>query len=504
MLAILEEKVTFRLVESNRELYENKGIISNAKNGKIITVNINDLYSNCGVKVTKICDICGKCIPNQPYVRIIESRNQNDGKDRCKSCAGVLKEKIKKGKIKYEDSAEYYFKSNNLENVIELFSSKNDKKLSEISRSTSDKYLWNCPVFGDYHEFEMEMLLRKKIKSCPYCAGKRILIGYNDLWTTSPETAKLLLNPEDGYYHTKGSGKRLDFKCPDCGCRIKNRVLDSIVKQGLFCDQCSDGISLPEKFIISLFGQTNLKYETQKVFIWSKNIKHDNPNLCGDKRYDGFLTELGIIIEIHGKQHYEHGYEIDKTLDENIENDLLKIELAERNNLRLIVIDAKLSDFDYLKTSVINNDDLKDLINFSEINWNVCWEFACSSFMKKTWDLWNIGMENIEEISKKLNLSPVTVREYLKKGSKINKCKYDPIQEKVKSTLKLKMNYSKPVMKMTLDGLFIEEYESIKSAARILNIQTASISKACIGKYNSAGGYKWLFKDDFVKNLKQA
>lgn len=35
----------------------------------------------------------------------------------------------------------------------------------------------------------------KQGKRCPVCAGKKVLVGYNDLWTTHPEIAKLLKDP---------------------------------------------------------------------------------------------------------------------------------------------------------------------------------------------------------------------------------------------------------------------------------------------------------------------
>ena len=35
----------------------------------------------------------------------------------------------------------------------------------------------------------------------------KIIIGVDDLWTTSSETAKLLLNPKDGYKYKRLSNK---------------------------------------------------------------------------------------------------------------------------------------------------------------------------------------------------------------------------------------------------------------------------------------------------------
>ena len=58
------------------------------------------------------------------------------------------------------------------------------------------------------------------MKNCNDSLGKCFAKkGINDLWTTCPEVAQLLLNPEDGYKLTKSSGKHVDFKCPNCGTK---------------------------------------------------------------------------------------------------------------------------------------------------------------------------------------------------------------------------------------------------------------------------------------------
>ena len=52
---------------------------------------------------------------------------------------------------------------------------------------------------------------------CPYCSNKKVLIGYNDIATTSPDIFQFLANPEDGYKYTRWSNKRTDFRCTLCG-----------------------------------------------------------------------------------------------------------------------------------------------------------------------------------------------------------------------------------------------------------------------------------------------
>ena len=64
---------------------------------------------------------------------------------------------------------------------------------------------------------------------------------------------------------------------------------------------------------------------------------------------------------------------------------------------------------------------------------------------------------------------------------------------------KLKMKKNSPKKRMinqyTKVGVFIKEYDSIRSAANELNIDAGDISKVCNGKQLSAGNYKWKFKE---------
>ena len=55
---------------------------------------------------------------------------------------------------------------------------------------------------------------------------------------------------------------------------------------------------------------------------------------------------------------------------------------------------------------------------------------------------------------------------------------------------------NKAVLQFSLDGGFIAEYYSISEADRRTGISFKSISNACIGRYKTAGGYKWMFKDE--------
>ena len=55
---------------------------------------------------------------------------------------------------------------------------------SQLSFGSNRKVWWAC-TRG--HEWQATVNNRSKGKGCPYCAGKKVLKGYNDLSTTNPE-----------------------------------------------------------------------------------------------------------------------------------------------------------------------------------------------------------------------------------------------------------------------------------------------------------------------------
>ena len=59
---------------------------------------------------------------------------------------------------------------------------------------------------------------------CGCCNGKVVVKGINDMWTTNPELAKLLVNPDDGYKYTSTSGKKVDWRCPICNTIIYSKL----------------------------------------------------------------------------------------------------------------------------------------------------------------------------------------------------------------------------------------------------------------------------------------
>lgn len=63
----------------------------------------------------------------------------------------------------------------------------------------------------------------------------------------------------------------------------------------------------------------------------------------------------------------------------------------------------------------------------------------------------------------------------------------------------MKNKYNKPIVQYSLDGKIINNFKNAKQAINIVNYD--SIIRCCLGKYKTAGGYIWRFKDEEFKKI---
>ena len=85
----------------------------------------------------------------------------------------------------------------------------------EVSPGSHKKYFWLCP---EGHSYQTSIGTRKRGGGCPYCAGKAILAGYNDLATTQPGVAEAwdyeLNAPLTPQEVSAGSDRKFYWLCP--------------------------------------------------------------------------------------------------------------------------------------------------------------------------------------------------------------------------------------------------------------------------------------------------
>lgn len=495
-VAILEKEILILLNPNNINYFENlnyeiprrkdkKGRISVPRGTKLL-VKVNDLAEGCNVKVTKVCDYCGKHIGNQDYVNILAKRKNS--MDSCKKCASTQMWNNKKENVSYEKSLEFFSKKENKDYLLKEFSDKNINNASQVSYGTNDKCLWNCPNCKNEYSMSVQSRTSKQESNCPYCCipSKEVLVGFNDLWTTQPEIAKLLKDSNKGYQITSGSNKRETFYCCECKFEQK-RIVNSIVKQGFSC-LCSDGIKYPEKFMIGVLNQLNIDYETQKTF-----------NFLPNKRYDFYIPSLNCIIETHGEQHYKDksGIFAGKSFEEEQENDRLKESMAKENGItNYIIIDCSISEPNFIKNNIIESY-FSILLDLNIVDWIKCIEFTSNSLVKTVCELWNSCIDNTKEIGVLLKLSKSTVRKYLKQGTELGWCDYNPKIEVVKNGVINGKKVTKPVIQLTLGGDYIKTWNSAVDVEKELCIGGSHISNVCNGKRKTTGGFKWMFKSDY-------
>ena len=145
------------------------------------------------------------------------------------------------------------------------------------------------------------------------CTNQRVVIGINDMWTTNPELASLLANPEDGYKYTKCSTKKLNWKCPDCDEIIYNISIKQVYSnKKLSCPKCSDGISYPNKFMYHILKSLGENFKNEYSPDWIKPKRYDFALFKENKKY---------IIEMDGGLGHGNKNTMNTTKERQIEID---------------------------------------------------------------------------------------------------------------------------------------------------------------------------------------
>ena len=90
-----------------------------------------------------------------------------------------------------------------------------DLKPQQVTSGSRKKVWWTC---HQGHSYESLVCSRTRDRDCPYCSGRKVLDGYNDLATTKPELAKEWDYEKNGdltpQMVTKGSNKKVWWLCP--------------------------------------------------------------------------------------------------------------------------------------------------------------------------------------------------------------------------------------------------------------------------------------------------
>lgn len=329
---------------------------------------------------------------------------------------------------------------------------------------------------------------------CVCCSNKITVPSINDIPTTTPWMVEYFQGGYDeAKRYTKSSGQKIYPRCPDCG-RVKNKPIkinDLYMSHSIGC-LCGDGKSYPEKFSYELFKQLNLSFQAEYTPNWIKPKRYDSYFEYNNKKY---------IIEMDGKFHKEDNSMSGQTKEKSKAIDNYKDKLAEEHGIKVIRINCEFSELEFIKNNILKSE-LNNMFDLSNIDWNRCEEFALSNLVKKICEYWNNKeeWETVKDLRNIFKLHGKTIRNYLKKGTKLGWCYYSAKEE----TLKTYKKISKPVeifnkQEISL-GIFPSAYELERQSEELFGIKLShsSISKVCAGTQKLHKGFTFkynLFKE---------
>lgn len=342
-----------------------------------------------------------------------------------------------------------------------------------------------------------------KRDGCPCCSGKIPVPGINTIWDTHRYlVADFGLDEEFSKTHTAGTNKEGKFTCLNCGKTLFKRVPDVISKKSIGCI-CGDGVSYPEKLGYGVFSQLPVEFETQY-----------SPDYFSKERSDFYFHDFKLVVELDGGLGHEGGVvhgKSKKTLEECIAIDNWKTKEHGKHGIKTIRINCFKSNLEYIKNNILSSELVK-YFDFSSIDWLKAEEFALKNIIKEICDYWHehkeIKQENITTSTMTKIFPVITSREcivrYLKTGTKLGWCYYDPNEELIRSIEQRKKCYI-----VISHDRTIYKKESRKAMADYLGVSEDFISdhsdgklyKAYYKKHERLNGIRLFTEELFIKEF---
>ena len=291
------------------------------------SILLTDVYEGNKQKLEFVCS-CGR------YFTRTFSNIQQRKVARCRTCSAKLRhEKHRKDNNKYEE-VEKFFNKRGL-TLLEKFCAFNEKILCK----TKD---------GFFGRISYANLLKGKMfayYSIRY-NEEFLLYNLNNYCKINNINTKILS-------YTKNKSQTLEniieCKC-ECGERFKIKISSFLYLNGYRCPKCSKSRSILEIKVEEELIKNSFNYKTQFTFDDCKN-----PETNFKLRFDFYLPEKNVLIEVDGIQHYFLIKSFGNTEEEKIKNfyngrkrDEIKNNYAMKNNIKLIRITyAQIKDDSY-------------------------------------------------------------------------------------------------------------------------------------------------------------
>lgn len=356
----------------------------------------------------------------------------------------------------------------------------------------SGEYYANGVLHREYWILQGNLINRKD--NCPCCNRcPQITVSNINSIVSNKEKEWMIPYFQGGYdeakMYTPFSRQKKFFICPHCN-KIKDKKIgiDVLSLKGYLPCTCGNGLSYPNKYGFELFN--NQLKEQIHTFIreytpeWAKPYRYDFYFEKDNKKYicefDGGLG--------HGKNLYKNS---NLTIEDTIENDKKKDKLAEDKDIQLIRIDTSISDSDYISSKILESE-LKNIFDFSNVDFKSCDKFACGNLIKSVCLDYENRTMNYSDLREKYGLSVSTIRKYIKHGKNIGWCKRKYIKQG-KPSKKIKMFFDEDNYEIFRSA---NELEKISYKRFGIQLYKDCIRAVCKGKNKTYKGYRFEYVMD--------
>ena len=350
-------------------------------------------------------------------------------------------------------------------------------------------YEIQCKTCGDISS-KSEIHL-KNGHGCGICSNQKIEKDINSIHATDPWIEEHLVDKEDAYKYTCGSTtSKIWFKCLNCGY-IKKMTPYDFYKYGIGCKRCGDGVSYPSKIMFNVLVQLDIAFIAEKSdFYWLENYNY---------RYDFYLPDSNILIEVDGLQHKKESTFTTITLEEQQRIDKEKNNLAKENGFLMIRIDCAKSELDFIRNNILKSE-LANRFDLSKIYWLNCHKYAVSSRVREACDLWNSGIHSTQKIADIMKIKTFgCICKYLKQGAMLGWCNYDSrdVMNKIgsKNGRNNGLKCSKKVICLETGQIFNSTKECSRMSEEYLGvfIYQGNISASCrLGRKRQGYHFKYI------------
>lgn len=201
-----------------------------------------------------------------------------------------------------------------------------ERNILEISRKSNYVARWCCSLG---HRYKAMVNNRANGKGCPYCAGVKVMIGFNDLRTTHPHLEKEWDDERAFTSISKGSEYRARWKCAE-GHKWKS-VIYSRAHSNTGCPKCWEKISAskPEEEV-SLFVRSIVPEKSRVI----RNSRKVIPPF----EVDIYLPDQKIGIEFNGTYWHSNEFMTKNRNTTSAEYHGKKLSLAEDKGVSLLFV----------------------------------------------------------------------------------------------------------------------------------------------------------------------